>query len=101
MQYQVIIIIIVIISVDIDNYHDIVKSLCLFGSLKPYFCSKVKEVETRLLIFLNTINVFLSFCVALMSDYVTNLSRCMHGSVKELMHALHIEKCDPGAQNQS
>ncbi len=51
---QKIITIIIFISVDIDNYQINVKSLFL-SSLKPDVCSKVKDLETRPLIFLNTI----------------------------------------------
>ncbi len=41
------------ISVVIDNYHD----KCQIYILKPDFCSKVKVVESRSLIFLNKINI--------------------------------------------
>ncbi len=51
---QKIITIIIFISVDIDNYPINVKSY-FFQVVKPYFCSKVKVLETRPLIFLNTI----------------------------------------------
>ncbi len=51
---QKIITINIFISVDIDNYHDKCQ-IFILSSLKPDFCSKVKVLETRPLIFLNTI----------------------------------------------
>ncbi len=53
---QKIITIIIFISVDIDNYHDKCQIFISFKfHLKPDVCSKVKVLETRPLIFLNTI----------------------------------------------